>query len=124
MQWATRTNEAYQTLKRPLSRARYLLSLRGIDTQEETNTAMPADFLMSQMEWREAVADARCKRDAPTLERLSSELRDTEGDLLQQLEKYLADNADLAAAAVAVRKLRFIEKLGEEIADAHEAMES
>ena len=124
MQWATRANEAYQTLKRPLSRARYLLSLRGIDTQEETNTAMPADFLMSQMEWREAVADARCKHDVATLERLSLELRSTESDLLQQLEKHLADNADLAAAAVAVRKLRFVEKLGEEIADAHEEMES
>jgi len=85
---------------------------------------MPTDFLMHQMEWREAVEDARCKHDVATLERLSLELRSTESDLLQQLEMHLADNADLAAAAVAVRKLRFIEKLGEEIADAHEEMQS
>ncbi|MGB8600480.1 MAG: Fe-S protein assembly co-chaperone HscB, partial [Burkholderiales bacterium] len=55
MQWATRANEAYQTLKKPLARARYLLQLHGVDTQEETNTAMPTGFLMEQMEWREAV---------------------------------------------------------------------
>src|SRR6185369_16712339 len=50
MQWATRANEAYRTLRDPVDRARYLLSLRGFDTGEETNTAMPADFLMQQME--------------------------------------------------------------------------
>ena len=57
MQWATHANEAYRTLRRPLDRARYLLKLRGVDTGEQDNTAMPAEFLMQQMEWREAVAD-------------------------------------------------------------------
>ena len=52
MQWATRANEGFQTLRSPLNRARYLLSLQGVDTQEESNTAMPVDFLMQQMEWR------------------------------------------------------------------------
>src|SRR5258708_21445700 len=49
MQWATRANEAYRTLRDPLERARYLLHLRGYDTEEESNTAMPADFLLPQM---------------------------------------------------------------------------
>src|SRR5216684_72969 len=44
MQWATRANEAYRTLRQPLERARYLLHLKGFDTGEETNTSMPADF--------------------------------------------------------------------------------
>ena len=52
MQWATHANEAYRTLRDPLERARYLLRLRGFDTEEETNTSMPPDFLMQQMEWR------------------------------------------------------------------------
>ena len=64
MQWATRANEAYSVLKDPLERARYLLQLKGYDTEEETNTAMPPDFLMQQMEWREAVAEARGRSDA------------------------------------------------------------
>jgi molecular chaperone HscB len=47
MQSATLANEAFQTLKHPTSRARYLLQLQGIETLEDSNTAMPADFLVS-----------------------------------------------------------------------------
>ena len=57
MQWSTRANEAYQTLKKPLQRATYLCELQGIDLQTESNTNMPAAFLMQQMEWREAFDD-------------------------------------------------------------------
>ena len=42
-------------MKKPLERAKYLLHLADHDIQAENNTAMPADFLMEQMEWREAV---------------------------------------------------------------------
>jgi molecular chaperone HscB len=50
MQWSTRANEAYQTLKKPLKRATYLCELHGVDLQAESNTSMPAAFLMQQME--------------------------------------------------------------------------
>lgn len=75
LQWATRANEAHQTLRQPLARARYLLALAGVDTAEDTNTAMPAEFLMLQMEWREAMMDARAARDADALETLIREVR-------------------------------------------------
>src|SRR5437660_915259 len=55
MQLATRVNEAYQTLKSPLRRAVYILRLRGVDPEFETNTAMPPEFLMEQMSWRERI---------------------------------------------------------------------
>src|ERR1700752_4116021 len=45
LQWTTRVNEAYRTLKDPMQRAKHLLELRGVDVAFETNTAMPADFL-------------------------------------------------------------------------------
>ena len=57
-------NDAYTILKDPVRRAMYLLSLKGIDGLDEKNTAMPMDFLMEQVEWREALADARCEGDA------------------------------------------------------------
>jgi molecular chaperone HscB len=123
MQWATRANEAYQTLKKPVARARYLLSMSGVDTQEETNTSMPADFLLQQMEWREAVADARAARDLTALDSLAQELRRTESVLQSGLAIALDTKPDHGQAALMVRKLRFIEKLSEEIGSAQEALE-
>ncbi|OVE48787.1 Fe-S protein assembly co-chaperone HscB [Chromobacterium violaceum] len=117
---ATRVNEGYQTLKSPLNRARYLLQLSGVDTQEENNTRMPADFLMAQMEWRESIDDARADVDA--LESLSRRLRGEVRDLQTELEAALDARADLDAAAVLVRKLRFMEKLDQEIGDAIESL--
>src|SRR2546422_9941145 len=56
MQLATRVNEAYQILKSPLRRAVYILQLRGVDPEVETNTAMAPQFLIEKMSWREGVA--------------------------------------------------------------------
>ncbi|MDR3300184.1 MAG: Fe-S protein assembly co-chaperone HscB, partial [Candidatus Accumulibacter sp.] len=70
LQWATRVNEAYQTLKNPLSRARYLLDRAGQGMDSENNMAMPPEFLIEQMEWREAVAEARQAREVTELEQL------------------------------------------------------
>jgi len=63
MQWSVRVNEAYRRLRDPLSRAAYLCELRGSPVDAHRNTAMPADFLMQQMAWRESL------EDAPTLSR-------------------------------------------------------
>jgi molecular chaperone HscB len=115
MQWATRANEAYRTLRDPLERARYLLRLKGFDTEEESNTAMPADFLMQQMEWREAVADARGARDAAELEKLRVALGESRRDMLTVLERALDGDANFDAGCSLVRKLRFLEKLDSEI---------
>ncbi len=121
-QWATRANEAYQTLKSPLNRGRYFLKIHGIDTEEESNTAMPLEFLMQQMEWREAVVEARAVKDESALDNLSAQKNADEAALFNRLAIELAETASYAAARLTVRKLRFIEKLGEEIDDAFEAV--
>jgi molecular chaperone HscB len=115
MQWATRVNEGYQTLRKPLDRARYLLLLNGVETQEETNTAMPVDFLMQQMEWREAVEEAQQAKDVAQLDTLLSKLRNDVKELQQALELNIDTQQDFIAAAGVVRKLKFIEKLSEQI---------
>lgn len=124
MQWATHVNEAYQTLKQPISRARYLLGLRGVETQEETNTAMPAAFLMEQMEWREAIGEAKDAADVTELDQLHLKLRKELHALQETLGAQLDQAGDNTAAAETVRKLRFLEKLKEEINDALEALEA
>ncbi|MFT4190358.1 MAG: Fe-S protein assembly co-chaperone HscB, partial [Comamonas sp.] len=58
MQWAVRINEAYQRLRDPIRRAALLCELHGFPIDAERNTAMPAAFLMHQLEWREALDEA------------------------------------------------------------------
>ena len=117
MQWATRANEAYRTLRDPLARGRYLLALKGYDTGEESNTSMPPDFLMQQMEWREAVSEARGGRDLEALAQLRAEIAASRDEMLERLARAL-DCANYDAGCSLVRKLRFLEKLDEEIDDA------
>lgn len=113
MQKATLANEAYQTLKQPTSRARYLLQLAGIATDEENNTAMPADFLMAQMEWREAMDDARFAKDISALDALLKDMRTQASTLQQQVADEITQAP--AQAAMTVRKLRFIDKVSEDV---------
>jgi len=121
-QWATRANEAYRTLKSPLNRGRYFLKIHGVETEEESNTAMPLEFLMQQMEWREAVVDARASKDEAKLDELAVQKNAHEKELFTKLSGELNQTSTLADARLTVRKLRFIEKLGEEIDDAFEAV--
>jgi molecular chaperone HscB len=120
MQWATRANEAYRTLRDPVGRARYLLHLKGYDTGEETNTAMPADFLMQQMEWRESAAEARAGHDRDRLKGLRVELAEARSEMLAMLARAIDADANYDAGCSIVRKLRFLEKLEEEIEEALE----
>lgn len=124
MQWSTQINEAYQTLGNPVRRARYLLLQQGVDTQEETNTAMPADFLMQQMEWREAIEEAARARDAAALVELEARMKHEMHELENQLAVKIDHKGDYPAAAGDVRKLRFMEKLADEIASAFDALEN
>ena len=122
MQWATRANEAYQTLKNPLKRATYLCELNGVDLETESNTAMPTAFLMQQMEWREELDDARAGKNINALEQLDSALRDAKKDTVARIETLL-DADDFAGAAQLVRQLMFLEKFGEEIGNAFALIE-
>lgn len=114
MQWATRANEAYQALKNPLKRAAYLCELNGVDLQTESNTAMPGAFLMQQMEWREALEDARHGKDLDALEQLDQQLKAARRQQVKEIGERL-DAQDFAGAAQLVRQLMFLEKFGEEV---------
>jgi len=121
MQLATQVNEAYQILKHPTARGRYLLHLQGIDTEEESNTAMPADFLMLQMEWREAAEEASASHNIAELEQLLTAIRNTAHSLQHDLAIALQAKADTAATIV--RKLSFIDKVEEDIVRKIEKLE-
>jgi molecular chaperone HscB len=112
MQWAVRVNEAYQRLKDPVRRAAYLCEQRGAAIAAERNTAMPADFLVQQMEWREALDEAAGLAD---VEALDDEVRRVEQTLLRSLQTALDDRNDAPAAASTVRALMFVARFRQDL---------
>ncbi|MDR1163563.1 MAG: Fe-S protein assembly co-chaperone HscB [Candidatus Accumulibacter sp.] len=124
MQWATRVNEAYQTLKNPLRRAAYLMLLAGKKLDVESNTAMPTEFLIEQMEWREAVAEARRACANTELEQFYHRVKQQMKCRYERLASLLDDKADTALAEDEVLRLMFLDKLVSEIDDALVALEA
>jgi molecular chaperone HscB len=120
MQWSVRINEAYQRLKDPLRRAAYLCELRGAPVQAHSNTAMPAQFLMQQMEWREALDDAQT---ADALQSLLEEVQAIQKQLVQQCEQLLDQQQDASAAVGTVRALMFIEKFAHDLGQRMDELE-
>jgi molecular chaperone HscB len=121
MQWATRANEAFQVLKSPLQRAIYLCELNGIELGTESNTAMPREFLMQQMEWREELDDAKAAKDLGELETLEMELKNARSALERAIGEQL-DGGKFEQAAQQVRQLMFIQKFGDDIARAFDSV--
>jgi len=112
MQWSVRINEAYQRLKDPLKRAAYLCELQGAPVQAENNTAMPATFLMQQMEWRESLEDTD---SAQGLEALAGVVAAEQRRVQQELARLLDEAKDPAQAVGQVRALMFIERFTQEV---------
>jgi molecular chaperone HscB len=113
-------NEAYRTLKDPVQRAKHLLELQGVDVAFETNTAMPPDFLMQQMELREALEEAK---SPGALDEMRKTLREQQAQIQRQIGDAIDAKKDYASAAGLVRKLQFLDRLDEEIDSAYEDIE-
>ena len=123
LQWTTRVNEAYRTLKDPVQRGRHLLELHGVDVAFETNTQMPTDFLMQQLELREELEAATGKKDPSRLDRLRAELGSSKRALEKEIAAAIDTRNDYDGAAGLVRKLMFLDRLDGEIDVAYEEIE-
>jgi len=123
LQWTTRVNEAYRTLKDPVQRGRHLLELHGVDVAFETNTQMPTDFLMRQLELREELEAATGKKDPSRLDRMRADLSLSKRELEQEIAAVIDARKDYTGAAELVRKLMFLDRLDGEIDMAYEEIE-
>ena len=110
-------------LKSPLERGKYLLSLQGINLDEETDTSMDPQFLMQQMELRESLEEVRDAQDP--LGKLASLLQEIEksmNDMIAELFVLFAKANDEAykQARDTLRKMQFMHKLRDEVEDLEE----
>ena len=121
MQWSVRINEAYQRLKVPLKRAAYLCELHGAPVNAENNTAMPASFLLQQMQWREELDDASGAED---LEKIRLQVKQAEREALLKLEQLIDVDVDFSAAVAQVRALMFIERFARDVDTRLDAIET
>jgi len=126
MQEATAINEGYQTLKDPLKRGRYLLQLCGYNLDNEPRTTRDTDFLLEQMELREALADVRASSDPfaaldVLMDRIATDIVSLQAQLRENFDNVAGD--DLAAAADALMKMQFFRRLQEEAMDLEAALE-
>jgi molecular chaperone HscB len=115
VQYTAYLNEALATLKSPLRRAQYLLSLRGIDTVGDSRVQLDPIFLMEQMELRERVAEAaEHSNPQAELEQLDAwvtqALRALESDFAKAWDEQALEQAELL-----VRKMQFMSKLRADI---------
>jgi molecular chaperone HscB len=112
MQWSVRINEAYQRLKDPLKRAAYLCEMNGAPIQAENNTAMPAAFLMQQMQWREDLDEASGVDD---LERMADDVAQARREMLLGLQRTGDEERNFLELAQQVRALMFVERFARDV---------
>ncbi|APG19218.1 co-chaperone HscB [Kosakonia radicincitans] len=110
VQQSATINQAWQTLRNPLSRAEYLLSLHGFDLASEQHTVRDTAFLMEQLELREELDEIERAEDSGRLEEFQKRVKGMYDARHQQMVEQL-DNQTWDVAADTVRKLRFLDKL-------------
>ncbi|SMN15123.1 Chaperone protein HscB [uncultured Candidatus Thioglobus sp.] len=102
-------NTAYDTLKSSLLRATYLLELEGVNAFDEKDTQMDVDFLMSQIELREALEVIESSKDELELddfiEKISIKIKKNIADIS------IAFNSNFDQIKNLVRELKFYEQL-------------
>ena len=116
VQMTAQINAAYQALRDPVARGRYLLSLKGVATDEDTDTRMDPAFLMQQMELREALEEARSAGNrAARCQALQEQVNMLLDRKVTSLRHALSDDAAVQQARALVREMQFLQKLSREI---------
>ncbi|MDX7999800.1 co-chaperone HscB [Xenorhabdus sp. Reich] len=122
LQQAATINDGYQTLKHPLKRAEYMLSQQGFDLSNEQHTMQDTAFLMQQLELREELDAIEHSAEPETaLTHFSSRLNKMIKTRSEQMEQQIND-AEWSIAADTVRKLRFLDKLQQQVEQLEERL--
>jgi len=116
LQQAAQVNSGYETLRDPLGRARYLLTLRGDEYCDETSTINDLEFLEQQMELRENLAEIRFSDDVHiALSAFMDELAMKNNSYIEKLrEAFSVEAVDASHVKGLVQRMQFMRKLQQE----------
>ena len=115
-------NEAYQTLKNPPKRARYLLALQGGELPLEVTVHDP-EFLMQQMQWREELEDLHDSADMAGIEAFKRRLKVAQSELNDSFAACWDDAAQREQAERLMRRMQFLDKLTYEVRQLEERLD-
>lgn len=101
----TQINDAYQTLKSPIKRAKYILSLHKFNEK----VTLPPDFLMQQMEWEEYLEEI--EKDKNKLEQFKLSINEEYEQHSSLAQQQIDNEQKWSEVAITIDKLYFIEKL-------------
>ncbi|MEO6772012.1 MAG: Fe-S protein assembly co-chaperone HscB [Kofleriaceae bacterium] len=104
-------NDAYQTLKKPVGRAEYLLGRAGVTIGD--NERLDPDMIMRVLELREELSDARAANDLAAVERLQAQMKQRRDQALRELGELFATDDPVGAKRVLIT-LRYIDRYLEE----------
>ena len=117
VQIASRVNQAFETLRDPVKRSRYLLELNGANLPDDSATTADAEFLMEQIELREQVESCRQGEDAfERSEKIESRLKQRADHLARDFVEHFS-KGDLDAAIDSSRKMQFIQRIQQQLSD-------
>ena len=107
---AAALNDAYRTLKDPLSRAVYFAALKGVELPGDGKTIDDPELLMEVMDAREELHEASSVAEVDALAAFARE--DLQKELATLPRLFLAN--DKAAIRKALLRLRYLDKFAEE----------
>ncbi|EJX04697.1 Co-chaperone Hsc20 [gut metagenome] len=112
-QWSARINEAHDILKNPVRRAAWLCEAAGFPIRAETDTKMPMDFLLKQMQWREALEAAEGQVEAVNAIRATTE--HDKAEILAKITTLIDQDKNWTRAVDLTRQLMFVNRFLEEV---------
>ena len=104
-------NDAYQTLRKPVGRAEYLLERVGVSIGE--NERLDPVTIMAVLEMREELAEARAAKAVAKIEMLQADMQQRRARDLVELDRLFA-SADLDGIKRLLIGLRYVDRYLEE----------
>ena len=108
---STEVNDAYQILKNPIKRARYLIKINL--NSEENNSTLTPNFLMQQMEWEEHLESISEQKSE--LEKFRLLINSEYQKNLSNLESVCDKDKNWDGAMGILNEIQFIDKLNYKI---------